>query len=57
MKEIEVKQLVDQNMRLCHLIGVMYANIIKPDDKWKKWIGKAIESVVYKNGPLAEFPE
>jgi hypothetical protein len=57
MKEVEVKELVDQNMRLCHLVGVMYANIIKPDDRWKKWIGKAIESVVYKNGPLPEMPE
>lgn len=57
MKQIEIKQLVDQNMRLNFLIGVMWANLRNPEKKWLDWIVKAIESVCYTDGPLPEFPE
>lgn len=57
MKQIEVKQLVDQNMRLNFLVGVMYANLTRPDKKWLDWIVKAIDSVCYNNGPMPEIPE
>jgi hypothetical protein len=57
MKQIEVKQLVDTNQRLCLLIGVMYANMRNPKGRWTNWIARAIEAVVYKNEPLPEMPE
>ena len=57
MKQIDVKQLVDQNMRLNFLVGVMYANLKQPKKEWLDWIAKCIESVCYNNGPMPEQPE
>lgn len=57
MKEIEMKSLVDQNMRLNFLVGVMYANLKNPQNKWLDWITKAVEAVCYTNGPMPEMPE
>lgn len=56
MKQIDVKQLVDQNMRLNFLVGVMFANMEKPQKHWRDWIIKAIEAVCYNDGPLPEMP-
>lgn len=57
MKQTEVKELVDQNMRLNFLIGVMYANLKNPEKNWLDWISKAIISVCYENESFPEFPE
>lgn len=57
MEQIEVKSLIDQNMRLNFLVGVMYANLMNQKQEWHDWILKAVESVCYNNGSMPEFPE
>lgn len=57
MTEEQTQLLIDTNMRLTLLVGIMHVNLLNPKPQWIKWINEAVENVCYKDLPFPEFPE
>ena len=55
---LDVQALINQNSRLCTLLGIATSIITFPDEAkaTQEWWNKAIEEVVYRNKPIPSLP-